>query len=161
MAADDKDDGYWQGYPPELLEKAQKSWRTSQKPNYIITTPHFEDTSESDASQDDSGSDGTVRARGQRADESGYQQVYTRSKSHVVAGLLAIFLGGFGIHKFFLGYNSTGVIMITVTVLGSFLTFGLAAVIMGVIGVVEGIIYLATSQLAFDRIYVYNKRTWF
>ena len=41
-----------------------------------------------------------------------YQQPYSQpmvtTKDHVAAGLLAIFLGAFGIHKFYLGYNTAG-----------------------------------------------------
>ena len=90
-------------------------------------------------------------------------QAYTGSstKDHVAAGLLAIFIGALGIHKFYLGYNSTAFIMLAVTVLGGLLTFGLASTAMAVIAVVEGIIYLTKSQADFEHIYVLNKREWF
>jgi TM2 domain-containing membrane protein YozV len=38
-------------------------------------------------------------------------------KSKLVAGLLQLFLGGFGIGRFYLGYTSIGVLQIVVTVL--------------------------------------------
>lgn len=78
-----------------------------------------------------------------------------------MAGLLAIFLGCFGIHKFYLGYNSTGIIMLAVTVIGSIFSLGLAGMVMGVIALIEGIIYLAMGQVSFDRAYVQNKKEWF
>ncbi len=88
-------------------------------------------------------------------------QGYVATKDHVAAGLLAIFLGALGIHKFYLGYNTAGFIMLGVTILGSMVSFGLAALAMWVIGVVEGIIYLTKNQTEFDTLYTYNKREWF
>jgi TM2 domain-containing membrane protein YozV len=37
-------------------------------------------------------------------------------KSKLAAGLLQLFLGGFGIGRFYLGYNNIGVIQIVVTI---------------------------------------------
>ena len=52
-------------------------------------------------------------------------------KDHIAAGLLAIFLGVFGIHKFYLGYNQTAFIMLTVSIVGGIFTMGLAAAVNG------------------------------
>ena len=87
------------------------------------------------------------------------QSVY--QKDHIAAGLLAIFLGVFGVHKFYLGYNQAGFIMLAVSIIGSVMTFGLAAAVIGVIAFVEGIIYLIKSQTEFDQIYVIGHRDWF
>ena len=83
------------------------------------------------------------------------------SKSHMVAGLLAIFLGALGIHKFYLGYKASGMIMLLLTIFGSVLTVGVAGVIIGIIAIIEGIIYLTKNQSDFERIYILNKRSWF
>jgi len=83
------------------------------------------------------------------------------SKTRVAAGLLGIFLGGLGIHKFYLGYNKAGVIMILVSFVGGFLTWGLAAVAAGAVGLIEGIIYLTKSDMDFERIYVVGRKEWF
>lgn len=56
------------------------------------------------------------------------------AKSRVVAGLLGIFLGGFGIHRFYLGFTTIGVVQIAVTIV----TCGIGAIW----GFVEGILYL-------------------
>ena len=40
----------------------------------------------------------------------------TGAKSKLVAGLLGIFLGGWGIHNFYLGYTTKGIIQIILTV---------------------------------------------
>lgn len=94
-----------------------------------------------------------------------YQQPYAHpvasTKDHVAAGLLAIFLGGLGIHKFYLGYNTAGFIMLAVSVLGSIFTIGIAGAVVWVIGIIEGILYLTKSQGEFEQMYVFNKREWF
>ena len=89
------------------------------------------------------------------------QQTYVQTRDHVAAGLLAIFLGSLGVHKFYLGYNNAGFIMLGATILGSLFTFGLAGMAMGVIALIEGIIYLTKPQSVFDAIYVYGRREWF
>ena len=78
-------------------------------------------------------------------------------KDRIVAGLLGIFLGSLGIHKFYLGYSKEGIIMLLV----SLLTFGVGAFIMEVIGLIEGIIYITKTQEEFDAIYVQNHKGWF
>lgn len=94
-----------------------------------------------------------------------YQQSYAQAapntKDHVAAGLLAIFLGSLGIHKFYLGYNTPGFIMLAVTIVGSIFSLGLAGLAMVVISIVEGVLYLSKSQTEFEQIYVFNKKEWF
>ena len=63
-------------------------------------------------------------------------------QSRLVVGLLGIFLGGFGVHRFLLGYTTIGIIQIVVTIL----TCGFGAWW----GLVEGIMVLAKAQ-AFER----------
>ncbi len=85
----------------------------------------------------------------------------------MLAGLLGIFLGGLGVHKFILGYNSEGFIHLGGWFVGTVLTVitcGLAvplAMIPGVIGLIEGIIYLTKSDDDFVRIYVRGRKPWF
>ena len=90
-----------------------------------------------------------------------YQSPLVRSKDHVAAALLGIFLGVFGIHKFYLGYHTAGFVMLGVSFLGSLITFGLAACVIWLVGVIEGVIYLVKDQAEFEQIYVFNKREWF
>lgn len=79
------------------------------------------------------------------------------SSKKLAAGLLGIFLGALGIHKFFLGYTSEGVIMLLVTVF----TCGILGTIMGIIGLIEGIIYLTKTDQEFYTTYILNKKGWF
>lgn len=90
-----------------------------------------------------------------------YAQSFYGSKDHVAAGLLAIFLGWLGLHKFYLGYNTQGFIMLGVTVIGGLLTLSLAMWVVWVIAIVEGIIYLSKNQTEFDQLYVKGTREWF
>lgn len=81
-------------------------------------------------------------------------------KNKIIAGLLAIFLGGWGIHKFYLGYKKEGFTMIALTLLGN-LTFSIVSYAVGLVGLVEGVIYLTTSNEKFNRIYVEGNQPWF
>lgn len=71
----------------------------------------------------------------------------------LVAGICGILLGGFGVHKFILGYTTEGIIQIVITIL----TCGAG----GIIGIIEGIIYLTKSDEEFVATYIQNKRGWF
>lgn len=75
----------------------------------------------------------------------------------IVAGILGILLGALGIHKFYLGYTKEGVIMLLVTLL----TLGFGGFVMGVIGLIEGILYLTKSDEDFVATYVTGKKGWF
>jgi len=104
----------------------------------------------------------------------------------VAAGICGILLGWLGIHKFILGYAGQGVIMLVVSIAAVPLSFillalsaasgsagGLAAgagisfiaflapTAMGIIGFIEGIIYLTKSDRDFVIAYGVNKRGWF
>ncbi|MCB7135090.1 TM2 domain-containing protein [Cellulosimicrobium marinum] len=68
------------------------------------------------------------------------------AKSRLAAGLLGIFLGALGIHRFYLGYTGIGLTMLLVTVIGFFPTFGLAPIAVSIWGLVEGILYLTAKQ---------------
>jgi len=75
----------------------------------------------------------------------------------IPAGVCGILLGSFGVHKFILGYTGAGLVMLLVTVLSCFTL----AFIMGVIGLIEGIIYLTKSDAEFVHTYVDGKKEWF
>lgn len=85
------------------------------------------------------------------------QAAPTYEKSKVAAGLFAILLGALGIHKFYLGYTSQGLIMLLVSIL----TLGLGAIVMEIIGLIEGILYLTKTDEEFERVYVQGRKGWF
>jgi len=71
----------------------------------------------------------------------------------LTAGICGILIGSLGIHKFILGYTTEGIIQIVISVV----TCGVG----GVIGLIEGIIYLTKSDEEFVRTYIQNKKGWF
>ena len=79
----------------------------------------------------------------------------------VLAGILGIVLGGLGIHKFILGYNTEGIIMLGVWVVGAVFLCGIPSLVMAVIGIIEGIMYLTKSDEEFVHTYITNKKPWF
>jgi TM2 domain-containing membrane protein YozV len=72
----------------------------------------------------------------------------------LVAGILAILLGGIGIHKFYLGYTTPGIILL----IAGLCTLGM---ITPLIGLIEGIIYLTKSDEDFIQTYQVGKKEWF
>jgi len=89
----------------------------------------------------------------QQAYQQQYQQpMHPEQKSKLMAGLLGIFLGGLGIHNFYLGYNTKGAIQLALTVVGYILcvvVIGLIPVIaVGIWALVEAIQILAGTITA-------------
>lgn len=74
------------------------------------------------------------------------------AEKKMVAGILAILIGGLGIHKFYLGNTKEGIIQIVL-----FICCGIG----GLIGLIEGIIYLTKSDEEFVETYITNKKGWF
>ncbi|WP_136667591.1 TM2 domain-containing protein [Flavobacterium sp. H122] len=70
----------------------------------------------------------------------------------VICGVLGILLGSLGVHKFVLGYTTEGIIQI---ILNIFCGLG------GLIGLIEGIIYLTKTDEEFYNTYQLNKKPWF
>jgi TM2 domain-containing membrane protein YozV len=75
------------------------------------------------------------------------------AEKKIVCGILGILIGSLGIHKFILGYTKEGIIQIIVSIF----TCGIG----GIIGFIEGIIYLTKSDEEFVNTYITNKRGWF
>ena len=90
-------------------------------------------------------------------DENGNRIAPPEENKRVISGVLAILLGPLGIHKFILGYQNEGLIMLLVSIL----TCGIGAGVMGLIGLIEGIIYLSKSDEEFYFVYQENKKSWF
>lgn len=69
----------------------------------------------------------------------------------IPAGICAILVGSFGVHKFILGYTTEGIIQLVLGFCG----------IGGILGIIEGIIYLTKSDEEFVRTYIQGRRAWF
>ena len=87
------------------------------------------------------------------------------TKSKVAAGVLGILLGWLGIHKFYLGYTTPGLILLGATIVGFITAFVLIGIFIlfatSVIGLVEGILYLTKTDDEFEQMYVAEKKPWF
>ncbi|WRS26715.1 TM2 domain-containing protein [Oscillospiraceae bacterium MB08-C2-2] len=77
------------------------------------------------------------------------QPVYGQ-KSRMAAGILGILLGSLGIHNFYLGFTQRALIQLLVSIIGGFLSFGIASFGMGVWGLVEGI-FILTGDPRYQR----------
>ncbi len=95
----------------------------------------------------------------------GVKGVTERDNKKILAGILAIVLGAFGIHKFILGYQKEGFILLGITIVGFVLSCIGVGVFMvwisGMIGLIEGIIYLTKSDEDFYNTYQVGKKPWF
>ena len=75
------------------------------------------------------------------------------AEKKVVAGILGILLGGLGVHRFYLGDTKGGLIRLAIGVC----TLGAG----GIIGFIEGIIYLTKSDQEFVDLYINGNKEWF
>lgn len=109
-------------------------------------------------------SDGAKEAAGTMKEEWNNVTDSTDNKK-LLAGLLSIFLGSLGIHKFILGYQKEGIILLVATVIGiatsCIVIGGFILMATWVIGVIEGIIYLTKSDEEFYNTYQAGKKPWF
>lgn len=79
--------------------------------------------------------------------------------TRVLAGILALIpvVNCVGVHKFYLGLTTAGIITIAVTVASCLLL----SPMMLLTGICEGIIYLTKSDEEFYQLYMVEKKQWF
>jgi len=81
-----------------------------------------------------------------------------------LAGWLAILVGPLGVHKFVLGYYRAGLIMLLTPLVlipaGWWVSTALS-LLMGIIGLIEGLIYLSQTPQQFKARYIDAKKEWF
>lgn len=78
----------------------------------------------------------------------------------MTAALLALFLGHWGIHKFYLGRNVEGVVMLLCGTVGIVFLF-IPLIVVRTISFIEAILYFTKSDGDFEESYVTNKKAWF
>jgi TM2 domain-containing membrane protein YozV len=81
-----------------------------------------------------------------------------------LAGWLAILVGPLGVHKFVLGYYRAGLIMLlapVVVIPAGWWASTAVSLVMGMIGLIEGFIYLAQPPQQFKARYIDAKKEWF
>ena len=113
-----------------------------------------------------------------------FSNIFSGEKNKMVAGVLGIVLGWLGIHKFYLGITGPaklqaiggGVAIVLTWILPSLFGFSMATffiaatlsslgylvwLAMGIVGLIEGVMYLTKSDDEFEQIYVVGKKPWF
>ncbi len=90
-------------------------------------------------------------------DELGNKLPPQPENKRVLAGVLGIVFGAFGVHKFVLGYQNEGLTMLLISIL----TCGIGAGFVALVGLIEGIVYLTKSDQEFYQMYQENKKGWF
>jgi len=75
------------------------------------------------------------------------------AEKKVLAGVLGILIGSLGVHRFILGDAVGGILRIVIT----FVTCGFG----GLLGLIEGIIYLTKSDEDFVKDYIEGDKAWF
>jgi TM2 domain-containing membrane protein YozV len=89
----------------------------------------------------------------------------TGENKKVLAGILGIIFGCLGVHKFILGYNKEGIILLSITLVGIVLSCIGVGIFMvwaaSIVGLIEGIIYLTKSDAEFYATYQVGKKPWF
>lgn len=104
-------------------------------------------------------------AQGQLMSWNGRPLSPTFANRKVVAGIMGILFGQWGVHKFIVGNVGAGIAMVAITLVSCLLTlvfigiFGIIA--MSVIGIIEGIMYLTKSDDEFIQRYGINHKGWF
>ncbi|RKN82337.1 TM2 domain-containing protein [Ulvibacterium marinum] len=83
----------------------------------------------------------------------------------ILAGVLAIIFGSLGVHKFILGYQKEGIILLVATIIGyatmCFVIGSFVVMATAIVGLIEGIIYLTKSDEEFYNTYQAGKKPWF
>ena len=83
------------------------------------------------------------------------------ANKQLIAGYSGIILGGFGVHKFILGYTREALIMLFISAVGGYFTYGFSLLIIQLVGLIEGMIYLNKNHEEFINTYFLNKQGWF
>lgn len=77
-------------------------------------------------------------------------------KSRGMAGLLAIILGSLGIHYFYLGKITAGIICLLLTLLSC----GLLGCLIAIATIIQGAIMMGMTEQDFEQKYVYSNSTF-
>lgn len=75
-------------------------------------------------------------------------------KSRGIAGLLAILLGSLGIHYFYIGKNTAGLVFLLVSLIGGIVTCGTLAGVVGIVALIQGVLMMTMSQQDFENKYI-------
>ena len=102
--------------------------------------------------------DETVVAKSTQYSEATWDEIKSK---RTTTGILGIFFGFLGVHKFMLGYKTEGFVLLGISVIGGIITCGLSIIVTDIIGIIEGIILLTKTPEEFKRLYIDKKTGWF
>lgn len=86
-------------------------------------------------------SENTINVEATRVETNNTTSSTPNAKSKIAAGLLGIFLGGLGIHNFYLGFTGKAIAQLLI----SLLSCGFLAFVSSIWGLIEGILILTGS----------------
>ena len=84
-----------------------------------------------------------------------------RRPNRIVAGLLALCFGAFGVHKFYLGYTRQGLFMLVGSILSLKLFWGLLFGLFVFVGVLEAVSCFVRDDRQFEAMHADLSRPWF
>ena len=73
-------------------------------------------------------------------------------KSRGVAGLLALFLGGLGLHYFYMNKTNAGVVFLLATLLSC----GVFGIVTQIISIIQAVLFFTSTQQEFEQKWVYS-----
>ena len=73
-------------------------------------------------------------------------------KSRGVAGLLALFLGGLGLHYFYMNKTNAGVVFLLITLLSC----GVFGIVTQIIAIIQAVLFFTSTQQEFEQKWVYS-----
>ncbi len=73
-------------------------------------------------------------------------------KSRGIAGLLAILMGGFGLHYFYIGKTNAGILFLMVAILSC----GILATVTTIVAIIQGVLFFTSTQEEFEHKWVYS-----
>ena len=100
----------------------------------------------------------TVNAQPSQYSDPSWDEIKSK---RTTTGILGIIFGFLGVHKFMLGYQTEGFILLGISVIGGIITCGVSIIVTDIIGIIEGIIILTKTPEEFKRLYLDKKTGWF